>query len=275
MSQGEKLKSSEIPAGPLYHYTTPSGTLGILKTREVWASMIHFMNDSGEFKYALDLARRIIKGVGGVDDTAKHVVSGPFLDVVKTIAVFVFSLTEEKDLLSQWRAYSSGGGYALGFSADLLGAIVAEESAILVPCIYEEEAQMALLRPIVNEMLAAAQMAGSSAHGMDIYTEFADRFTAAAARIKHPSFEAEREWRLIFGPGVHGGKTDGRVAGNVIVPYFRCSLKRGNIYPVSTIIVGPSVSADLAGRSLKYITATQLGWPIKVENSKSTLRQAL
>jgi hypothetical protein len=35
----------------IYHYTNQSGLLGILENRELWATKIHYLNDSTEFSY--------------------------------------------------------------------------------------------------------------------------------------------------------------------------------------------------------------------------------
>ena len=257
----------------LFHYTTPAGALGIIDSGEVWATMIHYMNDSQEFRYALDLARSLIVEMDGVSEQVRRLVADEFLRTVRSVAVFVFSLTERNDLLSQWRAYSSSrGGYSLGFSRDVLGGITAEDSAILVRCVYDRDSQVALLKPVLHEMLEAASAMPIDAHGIELYRTFAEQFTAAAATIKHPSFDEEREWRLIFGPGVDPARTGARTGGGLVIPYYRCSIRRGGKYPISTIVVGPSPNADLAARSLRYVTTNQFGWPAKITFSQSPFR---
>ena len=41
----------------LYHYTSIHAVDGILKNRVVWASVLHFLNDSKEWKHAIELAQ--------------------------------------------------------------------------------------------------------------------------------------------------------------------------------------------------------------------------
>ena len=196
-----------------------------------------------------------------------------FLDVVGQVAVFVFSLTECGDQLSQWRAYSGvGGGYALGFHRDVLGVIAAEEEGHLIPCEYDEADQLDLLRPLLVEMVTTAEALPEEARGLDLYTEFADRFPLLAASLKHHSFAEEREWRLLFGPGIDPARTDARASGSILVPYFKCPIRRNGRYPLAEVVVGPSPTAHLAGRSLRYITTSKLGWPVKVIPSDSSFR---
>lgn len=256
----------------LYHYTSPDGALGIVKSGEVWASMIHYLNDSGEFKLALRLVRELISEADELPTNLRSLVSDEFIDIVGSVAVFVFSLTAQKDLLSQWRAYSSKGGYALGFSKEILEVIVREDSAVLAPCIYDEVEQRAVLRPVVQTLIRTARELPEGANGIDLYRSVAEEFTRAAAVIKDKSFENENEWRLIFGPGVATTKTDARTSGSIVVPYYRCPIKRGGLYPIAEIVVGPGQDVELAGRSLRYVTSSIFRWPVKVTRSTSTFR---
>lgn len=41
----------------LYHYTSSHGVNGILNNKVVWASVLHFLNDSKEWKHTFELAR--------------------------------------------------------------------------------------------------------------------------------------------------------------------------------------------------------------------------
>ena len=52
---------NQTPPSILYHYTSQVGLIGILRQREIWASKIHYLNDSKEFSLALDLARDALK----------------------------------------------------------------------------------------------------------------------------------------------------------------------------------------------------------------------
>ena len=264
--------TSPIP-DTLYHYTSPEGALGIVKSGEVWASMIHYLNDSGEFKLALRLVQELIADAHELPDDVRHLVNDEFISVVRSVAVFVFSLSAQKDLLSQWRAYSPNGGYALGFSKDVLDAIVSEDNAALVPCVYDDAKQRIILRPVVETLIRAAKELPEGADGLDLYRTVANEFTRTAAVIKDKSFEAEEEWRIIFGPtGVDKAKTDARTAGSIVVPYLRCQIKRGGRYPIAECVVGPGQDVDLAGRSLRYVTTSMFHWPVKVTSSTSTFR---
>src|SRR5258708_37938810 len=52
---------SRKPDKPLYHYTTQKGLLGIIKSRQIWATHTQYLNDRREFLHAVDLVREEIK----------------------------------------------------------------------------------------------------------------------------------------------------------------------------------------------------------------------
>ena len=56
----EDLKNIHPPV-ELYHYTSQYGFLGILNTDSLWASKVHYLNDSTEFALALDLAKIVLE----------------------------------------------------------------------------------------------------------------------------------------------------------------------------------------------------------------------
>jgi hypothetical protein len=62
----------ETPPEILYHYTSQAGLIGILDTRTIWASKIHYLNDSREFALALDIARLELNR--RIDSATSHVV---------------------------------------------------------------------------------------------------------------------------------------------------------------------------------------------------------
>lgn len=262
----------DIVPEQLFHYSSAAGTLGILTKCSIWASMIHYMNDAQEFQYALNLARDLVRSTSEADDVHRNICD-EFLSAIRQMAVFVVSLTKHRDQLSQWRAYSAGGGYAIGFGTNHLRDIAGANNATLVRCDYDPTSQRERLAPIVKDMLLEAE-AVAPGYGLDLYDRFAARFTQEAAAIKHPSFREEDEWRLVSAIGVNPSVVQYRDAGGLIIPYCEWSLRHAGRYPVETIVVGPTIPADLARRSLHYMTAASenFQWPVRVEYSDSPLR---
>ncbi len=58
---------------------------------------------------------------------------------------FVVSFSENPDTLSQWRAYSRGGGYFVGFDHQQLIQQAKKQGFALLPCVYDENLQKTLV----------------------------------------------------------------------------------------------------------------------------------
>lgn len=75
---------------------------------------------------------------------------------IESINVCVCSFSEVGDLLSQWRAYSGGaGGFSIGFGGEFLKAASRREDFWLVPCVYDEDDQRALVRNLLSDVCAS------------------------------------------------------------------------------------------------------------------------
>ena len=87
----------------------------------LWASGLRYMNDSLEDKYANHQAAKIIrKRATEVEldeqDRAKiSLIADRVEEGGGMMYTFAFSLSEEPDVLSQWRGYTPNGGYSIGF----------------------------------------------------------------------------------------------------------------------------------------------------------------
>lgn len=215
---------SGTPPETLHHYTSAQGLLGILSTGAVWATDLRYLNDPEEFRFARCLiateARRRLETVevglvreilsGAVDDLEAH-----------SMKAYVVSFSENGNLLSQWRAYAQRDGFSIGFDS---GALKGVKGCDLVKCLYwTEGAQTSERMKAVHSFLDAwsatrsdsfTELAEAKAQGNSDFAEFgcrvARRFlmqdlVRLALVIKHPSYEEEREWRLMFvdRQGVH------------------------------------------------------------------------
>src|ERR687896_1827244 len=123
--------SALLPLRTLYHYTTQAGLLGILTSKSIWASEIQFLNDTTEFRTALDAVGTELGTRLNDLDSKEARVRGEAIfrefTVLEETSVFVLALTEKGDDLSQWRAYGgTHSGFALGFDIDKLTTLAAE-----------------------------------------------------------------------------------------------------------------------------------------------------
>lgn len=217
--------------GHLYHYTGPAGVVGILNSRTLWAGRPADMNDSTEQMLVHSYARNLLAGLRfptrsfgeGMVQYARELLDEPEAFRFALSRAYTVSLSSERDSLEQWRAYAPrSGGVALGFSSEHLGNVAADQGFLLAPCAYDEASHREIVRQIVVHHLAVWQnrmpldthRQGISSHLVRDLIADLERF---APLLKHPSFSAEREWRLIsplVGEGaaaqfVHIPATDG------------------------------------------------------------------
>ena len=253
------------PPDRLFHYTTPAGLIGILKTKSLWATHVDFLNDRREAKHFESLVRETAKSMAASlapDSNAAKWLS-QMADAIdrSNRKNYICSFSADCDRLSQWRAYASGGGYALGISLDQLRSIAGRNSGRLVRCIYDADIQKQISKEICESFLKNIETRGTVA---DYCSSFGAFVSAFSPGFKHSSFEEENEWRLYlwgiddsdenvrFRPGRNGGLT----------PYFRLGLVtddlpdlvRENENGRLKVMVGPAsgdqVRRELAARML-------------------------
>lgn len=237
----------------LFHYTTPSGLLGVLETKTLWATHARFLNDAKELDYGLSLIRDILG-------------SYPPADLVSAVsdhlrasrpAYFLACFCAVDDLLSQWRAYSrTATGYTLGFDARYLPA------DHLVEVLYEPAAQEAAVRSAIDDHL---KQVGE-------YPEDYRRFSLQAAllrlaiQFKHPTFREEREWRLVYClEDEHSGfdytswRATFRATDRFVVPYLEVQLATtpGNwdwdILRLKSVRIGPTADPEEARYAVTWM----------------------
>nr|WP_321466447.1 DUF2971 domain-containing protein [uncultured Desulfobulbus sp.] len=258
---------ADIPMGTLYHYTTFSGLLGIVRSRALWASDVRYMNDSAELRHTSDLIRaevqeRVDRGLGNgnllslfADWVAHRITNGHML--------FGASFRSHGNLLSQWRGYSSPGkGVSLGFCPDYILECAQRQRFMIGKCIYEPHRQKALITQVVN---AVEQMAENEARGEDTASERASLFRKAfasieidllriAAILKHPSFREEKEWRIVSPVIANTAEAPilFREGHAMLVPYIEFDLGIGNKPPVMDhLYLGPTANINISMNSLK------------------------
>ena len=118
-------ENADIPP-VIYHYCSESGFRGILASKKLWMSDVHFMNDVTEQSHLIDIAKRVL--YDRLRDTRE-----PFIELLTknfewmALTPFACCFCEDGDLLSQWCRYADDGkGYAIGFSSSWLESHGAE-----------------------------------------------------------------------------------------------------------------------------------------------------
>lgn len=287
----------------LYHYCSNKAFHSIIEKRKIWLSSLSLSNDSMEGKLVAEILARIAEA-DGLDQVATHRLQKAVSQLEKCIDGLGFCLSEEGDLLSQWRGYAADAtGVSIGFSKDYLDRF-AEASRIpentgftLQKIEYDREKQESLIKPTyikIKELInkGAFESLGLrsirslldtrsddevkndnerinkafSQLSMTMLTLFAKLFL-----LKTTAFHEEREWRLIsYFVKVSDDICSFRALNDRIVPFREFELIESGKGSIVEVIIGPkNITPNYVIESLMK----QSGFAnVKVLHSKASYR---
>ena len=230
----------------LYHYCSVESFYGIISSKNIWLSDSSQSNDVKENTWLDHIVNSVL------DDIA----SNPDIETIKITAKdyflckwnpYIFCLSEEGDLLSQWRGYADNArGVSIGFDLpvikELMGIINSKhrltsnsDKIHLNKMIYDFTNQKAT----VQECLLKDKL-------KDLAYKYFIMF-------KNPAFQEEKEWRLCTG-STGGAKPDEfgaiasfkfRLSNKKIIRYFELPIVN-SLMPkiIKEIIIGSKSELD-------------------------------
>jgi Protein of unknown function (DUF2971) len=280
MSIYEKNIDNKTIPDVLYHYTTYDGFLSIIRSGELWATNVQYMNDVSEFFHAIYIALDILK---------KYRFQGGFylqryianaiqrLEGMKSVDVCAVSFCENGDLLSQWRGYSgASGGVCLGISSAALKICVERSTGQLAPCVYRADEQHRCL----SETIAAAigrfsqfDEPNEPTTDSQVALLVADLLVCAPL-FKHIGFEEEAEWRLVVTVNAGSSDYDFRVGRSMLMPFKKIGLRADQWGgELQRVTVGPCPHPDHIVRSVNGLVGKFSGaCSCEVTTSKTPYR---
>jgi len=235
----------------LYHYCSMDAFYSIIKNQSIWLSSATQSNDYMEGEMAkkqiiakLDQALKKLSdenrnknNAPKIHDTPNNTSIKKSIDSsiisLKKLDALIFSLSEKRDLLSQWRGYAdNGSGVCIGFSKKSLSEVKSKYPTTLEIIEYNPHTQESEeLENIFSEILEAN---GATKTNMD--KRIKKLFTKTYS-IKNIAFEEESEWRLIhLIKNKHHSEFDFRIANKQIIPYIEISFKK---HSIKEVIIGP------------------------------------
>ena len=239
----------------IYHYTNLSGLLGITDTKTLWASDIRCMNDAAELLHFATLIKQAIRKRLRTT-TAHEPIMKAFMRwfderLANGALLFACSFHEDGNLLSQWRGYSSvGQGVSIGFDALRIQRVASDQQFFLGRCIYDSQHQEALIEMILEAILAhAIHSKEDDGAYRALFATFERNLFRMAALFKHPSFQEEKEWRImsdVFGES-HHKQIEFRVGRTMLVPYTALHL---DAIGFEHIFVGPTPNSETSLNTL-------------------------
>jgi Protein of unknown function (DUF2971) len=261
----EQVRSVLARSAPetLYHYTTQDGLLGIVRSGELWATNVQYMNDRREFFLALEIAAERLKGRARFDpDPSVNRLSANLikrLENIEDAPVCAVSFCVNPDLLSQWRGYAgSSGGICLGFRSEALAMTAASMSGMLAACIYGKAEQ----EKIIDEMigLAIEDVRQLQNHNdvriTAVATNFLQQLIRCGALFKDEGFHEEAEWRLVSGVRENLAEYEYKVGNSMLMPYLKFGLRIEHwANEIQSATVGPCPHPDDVVRAVRGLFA--------------------
>lgn len=241
----EHAPDSEV----LWHYTSTDGLLGIVQNKQLWATDALYLNDNRELLEGLDLlSAQVRQEVGRANEKITSVKQlwlalhqfdrNPQIEPPSGIA-YVACFCTERDLLSQWRNYADGSGFAIGFSRTGLELVARQVGGELVEVSYLSDE----LPSTADGPLFGSTFFGGG-EGPRIVAD-----AGSLAKYKHHAFKEEREWRLIVPsqrsmqlPNDDLPKVGFRRGALGLTPYIALELA---LSCIRELMVGPGSNQDL------------------------------
>ncbi|TKB96181.1 DUF2971 domain-containing protein [Pedobacter cryotolerans] len=246
----------------LYHYTSRGGLLGMVNSKSLWLTHMMYMNDAVEYQYGLDMVIKILK------EQYDNNLASQLIDAVernKEIpSIFSFSLSENKDTLSQWRGYCPNGGYSISFDEALLKeSIAANANTTLRKCVYTVEEIVAIVKEDIVRMTPEAyfeqreleKTRGTSKPLSGLPYELISRAYQHIPYIKNPAFHEEKEWRIVVAehhekPFRYTDNVQFREGKSSLIPFVVMDLKDKTI---NEAIISPTLDEELAIQACKKL----------------------
>ncbi len=289
---------------PLFHYTSQSGLLGIILNGSIRATSIHYLNDTQEFQYSMNLIKEELRQfseeiksgeLGGrgekvfqmIHDLFEFSISGRFIK--DNYHIFVCSFSEDGDLLSQWRSYCpESGGLNIGFDYMQIKQIIEKQGFFLTKCLYKPEEQKATVKRLLHEWgllyidnivrfsaLAEKDNMQGLVDGMkEVASELIEAIICLCPLLKNPSFVEEKEWRLVSHPiSIGNPQVKFREGSSMLIPFFELYLTNNEgLLSIKSVTIGPTSDPEMSSQSLKAFLKSEKTKYDKVEISKIPYR---
>ena len=258
-----EFREPEDPPEHVFHYTTADGLIGITQSHALRASHSRFLNDASEpahaqsvLKHSIDMVKQTCStgslieqllasfwnwalfALDSLSVTAPKALGTP-IPSSQAPELYVFCLSEEPDLLSQWRAYSEqGSGYAVGFSSKgLKNLLEPSEGQYLVKVVYDQDAQLKQAQRELGRVIKLiCDFEKRVAPTDDDHREWIAKrlfqcllyeVIRLQAKFKSAAYHEEKEWRILqfVHPASRRIQIEFRSTRGRIVPYLELDFR--------------------------------------------------
>lgn len=215
----ERVKAEKLR---FVHYTTAESLLNILSSREIWLRQPKCMNDYSEIEHGISC---LIKAYNSSEETGlkksiDNIYEGLSIEIEKAMNeefyhlrenCFIFCISEHKEVedkygrLSMWRAYGKETGVGFVIRNDNLF----EEGpfdVVLLPVNYIEDEGFLEILTVMSKNIDNNVQFIKSLDREEFKQYLLYVLRGLTLSTKHPGFEEEKEWRIIYTPHVFRSK---------------------------------------------------------------------
>lgn len=246
----------------IYHYCSVESFFSIIKSKTMWLSSAHNLNDYQEMSWFKNkLKERLLK------ETINKELLHHFFEAMELAedTPYICSFSKNGDILSQWRAYANDGtGIAIGFNSNAFGLKKTDtpnnntffiNSSNLAEVVYDEKEQQSIIDNISSK---AIQTINNNTDGdFEHFIELTNEINKISYFCKNPAFSEEQEVRAIYSPpqlmsNIISELSNGIVSNvkyrtslNNITPYVEIKFPLDNaVNPILNIFLGPKCRID-------------------------------
>lgn len=254
----------------LYHYCSTASFHAIVQSHSLWLSSLSLSNDTMEGKLVASAIVRLAEK-DGLDKNHVRRLQEAIEVFERIIDGLGFCLSEDGDLLSQWRGYAANAtGVAIGFSSEYLNCLSdagkgrTASGFTLQKVAYDPSEHELRVEPTYSQVKQFIKDGAFKTPGMtglfslgstdqelkqkdmaiqEAHSKLSQTFLLLFSelfRLKAFAFREEREWRLLSYL-VKSGKDAclHRAVENRIVPYREFGLVELERSPIAEVILGP------------------------------------
>ncbi len=260
----------------LFHYCTVQTFHAVVSTGRVRLSSVRHANDETEGTLVAAAVARLAKGALLPDDEVSNLQRRAMV-LEKQFDGMALCLSEEGDLLSQWRGYADDGrGVAIGFDRTYLDELIRFSESTegqndhfdisLYRAKYDEVEHDAAIKPLFDVLRSSHPIPlqrtpeNENVHKMIERIEVLQGIRLSLEAydlvysLKHRAFSEEREWRLLHHFDWERSTATGyQPRHGQLVPYVDLSLNSVPLPPFSEVVLGPrhTTPSDVIERFLE------------------------
>lgn len=236
----------------IYHYCSMDTFMAIIKNKTIRLSDLNKTNDYMEKRWANKFIVEVLKNklieyaidMNLEEDYWYDEESNTHLEyyekeirrvLYNETPILITCFSEERDKLSQWRAYGNDGkGISIGFNKRVINILTKDKNVKVEKVIYDEKKQKQRLGEIIDAAIIYIKKMFESdivkvsnnfneyfIEEFDVFCEvLIDYIGQVGCIIKNPAFSEEKEIRIIYNPNMHDREILGDIEFDEAKKYF-------------------------------------------------------